>query len=62
MKSPKISEFSLIGFVGMSVLCVALFALRLLISFMISSFLRDTKRQTRIIWQTSLPQRLAHPY
>ena len=34
IKSQKISEFSLITFVSMSMLCVALFVLRLLISFM----------------------------
>ena len=37
IKSQKISEFSLISFVSMSMLCVALFVLRLLISFMNSS-------------------------
>ena len=37
IKSPKISEFSLISLVGMSVLCVALFVLSVFISFMISS-------------------------
>ena len=36
-KFQKISEFSLIRFVGMPVLCMALFVLRLLISFMTSS-------------------------
>ena len=36
-KSPKISEFSLISLVGMSVLRLALFVLRLVIFFMISS-------------------------
>ena len=35
IKSPKISEFSIISLVGMSVLCVALSVSNLLISFII---------------------------
>ena len=37
LKFPKITECSLMSFLGMSVLCATLFVLRLLISFKISS-------------------------
>ena len=43
-------EFFLISFMGMSVLRVALFVLRLLNSFIVVTFnLKETKRQTRDI-------------
>ena len=50
MKSPKISEFSIISLMGMPVLCVALFVLRLLIFvYNLMTFnLRETKRQARV--------------
>ena len=46
----KISEFSLISSGAISVLCMALFVLRLLNSFMSSSCStkRETQRQTRV--------------
>ena len=43
IKSAKMSEFSLINLVGMSVFCVALFAFKFFISFNISSLSTNEK-------------------
>ena len=49
----EISEFFLISFVGMPLLCVALFALRLLISSMISSYSTWEKAKDKLELQFS---------